>query len=364
MDLPANPAGSPQPSPSAEPVVPSLVPAQAPQRPAPRRRSIFGILVTLTLFLGLGGSLLLNLLLLAGHLGTDSEGSIQEKYFSHVRSGSQKVVIIPVSGVILDGSDSFVKHAIDRVSKDDAVKAIVLRVDSPGGSVSGSNFLYHHLKKLTTDSKRPMVVSMGSLAASGGYYVSMAAGPTPDSIYAEPTTWTGSIGVIIPHYNVAGLFKEYGVKEDSVASHRLKNMGSLAREMTDEERKIFQELVDESFAQFKQIIRENRPQFQKDPAALDKLATGQVYTAQQAKKLGLIDQVGFLEDAVERAIALAKLDPKDVTVVKYRPEMSLTDLLLGQARSSGMDLNQLLDAASPQAYYLANHLPPLGKIRP
>ena len=363
MDSPANSAGSPQPSPSAGPVAPAFAPTQ-PQRQPPRRRSILGLLVMLVLFLGLGGSLLLNLLLLSGRLGTDSEPNVQEKYVSHARSASDKVAIIPIDGVILEGGDGFVKHAIDRASKDKSVKAIVLRVDSPGGSVSGSNFLYHHLKKLTAKSKIPLVVSMGSLAASGGYYVAMAAGPTPDSIYAEPTTWTGSIGVIIPHYNVAGLFKEYGIQEDSVASHRLKNMGSLAREMTDEERKIFQNLVDESFLQFKQIIRDNRPQFQKDPAALDKLATGQVYSAQQAQKLGLVDQIGFLEDAVDRAIALAKLDPKDVTVVKYRPEISLADLFLGQARSRGFDLDQLLDAAAPQAYYLANHLPPLGKSRP
>jgi protease-4 len=364
MDTPANAAGSPQPSPSAGPAAPSPVATASPQRAAPRHRSVFGLLVMLVFFLGLGGSLLLNLFLLAGRLGTDSDAAVQEKYFSHERSARHKVAIIPISGMILEGGDGFVKHAIDRVSKDETVSAIVLRVDSPGGSVSGSNFLYHHLKNLTAKSKIPMVVSMGSLAASGGYYVSMAAGPTPDSIYAEPTTWTGSIGVIIPHYNLAGLLKEYGVKEDSVASHRLKNMGSLAREMTDEERKIFQDLVDESFAQFKQIIRENRPRFQSDPTALDKLATGQVYTAQQARKLGLIDSIGFLEDAVDRAIKLAKLDPKDVTVVKLRPETGLLDLLLGQARGSGFELNQLLDAASPQAYYLANHLPPLVKGRP
>lgn len=361
MDFPANSAGSPQPSPPIGSGSPSPVASRVPQRAVPRRRSILGLLVMVLLFLGLGGSLLLNLLLLAGHLGTDSDGNIQEKYFSHARSASHKVAIIPISGVILEGSDGFVKHAIDRVSKDDAVKAVVLRVDSPGGSVSGSNYLYHHLKKLTEKSKIPLVVSMGSIAASGGYYVSMAAGPTPDSIYAEPTTWTGSIGVIIPHYNVAGLFKEYGIQEDSVASHRLKNMGSLARQMTDEERKIFQDLVEESFIQFKDIIRENRPQL-KD--TLDKLATGQIYTAKQALKQKLIDRIGFLEDAVDQAIKLAKLDAKNVTVVKYRPEINLADLLLGQARSSGFDLNQLLDSASPQAYYLANHLPPLGKGRP
>jgi protease-4 len=312
-------------------------------------------LAILAMILVLGGSLLLNLGLLAGRLGTDSEGGVQEKYVSHARSASRKVVVIPISGVILESGDGFVKRAIDRVLKDDSVKAIVLRVDSPGGSVSGSNYLYHHLKLLREKSKIPMVVSMGGLAASGGYYVSMAVGPTPDSIFAEPTTWTGSIGVIIPHYNLAGLLEDYGVKEDSVVSHRLKNMGSLAREMSQEE------LVDESFTQFKQIIRDNRLRFRNDPAALDKLATGQVYTAQQACKLGLVDKIGFLEAAVDRAIELAKLDPADVIVVKYRPETSLLDLLTGQARSGGLDLNQLLDAAAPQAYYLATHLPPLGK---
>ena len=125
---------------------------------------------------------------------------------------------------------------------------------------------------------------MGGIAASGGYYVSMAVGDTPDTIFAEPTTWTGSIGVIIPHYNLADLMDDWGIKEDTIASHRLKTMGSLAKPMTEEERKIFQGLVDDSFGRFKEIIRDGRPKFRKDPAALDKLATGQVFTAEQALK--------------------------------------------------------------------------------
>ena len=109
------------------------------------------------------------------------------------------------------------------------LKALVVRINSPGGSISGSDYIYHHLRELNEKTQIPIVVSMGALAASGGYYASMAVGGTRDTIFAEPTTWTGSIGVIIPHYNIAGLMKEVGVVEDSIASHRLKEMGSLTR---------------------------------------------------------------------------------------------------------------------------------------
>ena len=119
------------------------------------------------------------------------------------------------------------------------LKALVIRVNSPGGTISGSDYMLHHLQEFKKKTKVPIVVSMGAMAASGGYYVSMAVGDTPDSIFAEPTTWTGSIGVIIPHYNLAGLMKEVGIEEDEVTSHRLKGMGSIARPMTEEEKEDF-----------------------------------------------------------------------------------------------------------------------------
>ena len=153
---------------------------------------------------------------------------IQEKYFSHARYGSNKVAILHVEGVILDG-EGLVKREIERAAKDDSVKAVVLRVDSPGGTVSGSDYIYHHLTKLAE--KKPIVVSMGSVAASGGYYVSMAVGSNPNTIFAEPTTWTGSIGVIIPHYDATGLMEKVGIKSDSIASHPLKGMGSFMKPM-------------------------------------------------------------------------------------------------------------------------------------
>ena len=171
----------------------------------------------------------------------------------------------------------------------------------------------------------------------------------------------GSIGVIIPIYEAADLMKEWGIQEDSVASHRLKSMGSFAKHMTDEEREIFQTLVDESFDRFKGIIRKGRPEFAKDPEALDLLATGQIYTADQSLENGLIDKIGFIEDAIDRAIELAKLDKNKVDVIEYKQEPNLASILMGgQARSQSFDLSTMLDMAAPRAYYVCTWLPPLA----
>jgi protease-4 len=305
----------------------------------------------------LAGSALLNLLLLAG-FSLDTGHRVREKFVSHNPVGPEKVAIISVKGLILGGDNTFVKRQIDQAGKDKTIKAIVLRIDSPGGTVSGSDYYYHHLRKLAEGSKVPMVVSMGAEAASGGYYIAMAVGPVPDVIFAEPTTWTGSIGVIIPHYNLGQLLGKCGVEEDSVVSGALKNMGSLSRPMTDAERKIFQSLVDDSFRRFKSIVQHGRPKLTR-PADLDHVATGQVFTAEQAKQNGLVDQIGFLEDAVERAITLARIDPDQARVIKYEPEPSLFGSMLGfEAKRGGVDLPELVaDLTSPQAYYLSTRLP-------
>ena len=204
---------------------------------------------------------------------------------------------------------------------------------------------------------------MGSIAASGGYYVSMAVGHEPLTIFAEPTCFTGSIGVIIPHYNVAGFMEEYGLADDSIASHELKKMGSLTKPMTPEEKEIFQALVNDSFEQFKKVIRSGRSEFEKNPKKLDALATGQIYSAEQAvKRNGLIDKIGFLEDAVDRAIELAHLDGNKVKVVRYKQEAGLGSILMGgqSSKSQSLDLKALLEMTTPKAYYLASWLPGLA----
>jgi protease-4 len=311
------------------------------------------------------GSVMLNLLLMAilGLTTADGEARVQEKYFSHNRNATDKVAIFSIEGTILSG-EGFFKQQIDHARQDiedGALKAIVVRVDSPGGTISGSDYMLYHLRKLADETKVPLVVSMGPVAASGGYYVSMCVGDRPESIYAEPSTWTGSIGVVIPHFNVAELIARWGIQDDAVASDPLKTMGSIARKMTPQERKIFQELVDQGFTQFKDVIKQGRPKFKKDPAALDKLATGQVYTAKQALENGLIDKIGYIEDAIDRAIHLAGLNKKDVRVVKYKAEPHLSDILWGESRvQTPFDLATLMDLATPRAYFLCTWLPAMA----
>lgn len=328
--------------------------------PPPPRPSFWRRLFTVIMLVVFTGSVLLNIALIGavGLLYGDFEDRVREKTISGELTAPDKVAVISLDGVLLE-AEGFFKRQIDRARKDHTVKAVVLRVESPGGTIAASDELYHLLRGLAEERKIPIVVSMGSIAASGGYYVSMAVGDAPDTIFAEPATWTGSIGVIIPHYNLGDLLEKVGVKEDSVASDRLKHMGTFTRPMTEEERKIFQTLVEESFAQFKDVIRAGRPKFRRDPKALDRLATGQIYSANQAKTQGLVDRIGFLDDAVKRAIELARLSPANVHVVRYRREVDLLGALL-QSNARVPDMASLLQSATPQAYYLYTSLPPLA----
>jgi protease-4 len=284
----------------------------------------------------------------------------QEKYHSLARYAEQKIAIIDVEGAILEG-DGFVKRQIDAVKEDTSVVAVVLRINSPGGTVTGSDFIYHYLRQLVEARKLPMVVSMGSLCASGGYYIAMAVGDEKDVIYAEPTTWTGSIGVVIPHYDLSGLLGLWSVKDDSLVSGPLKTMGSPTKPMTEQERKVLQTLVNDSFAGFKGIVASGRPKFKADPAALDAVATGQVFTAQQALDRGLVDKLGFIEDAISRAAELANVSTDNVRCVKYEKPTSFVGELLGvRTPATGgyaIDASALVDLATPRAYYLWTTLP-------
>jgi protease IV len=295
---------------------------------------------------------------------------LEEKYFSNSRTAKDKVAIITVEGII-EHQDGFAKWQIDQAREDPNVKAVVLRVDSPGGTITGSNYLYHLLTDLAEKKKIKLVVSMGGMAASGGYYISMAVGKTPDTIYAEPTTWTGSIGVVMPHYDISELLEKWNITDDSIVSNPLKLIGSPTRkvspELAKQEHDILQKLIDESFSDFKEIVKKGRPEFEKNPAELDKIATGEVFTAKQAKANHLVDELGYIDEAVAQAIKLNDLDADNVRVVKYSaPKGLLNEMLLGSsassdlsslARGSRLDLSALLDLTAPRAYYLCTWLP-------
>ncbi|MBI1902266.1 MAG: signal peptide peptidase SppA [Planctomycetia bacterium] len=321
-------------------------------------RLIFGIVPIILV--------LLLLLVVASFLFGSPDGVQERSFQDHRFEGTtHKIAVIRVEGPLLT-SEGYIKRQIDQVVEDEDVKAVVLRVNSPGGLVSATDDLYHQLLEMRKSRGKgqdiPIVVSMGGIAASGGYYLSMAVGDAPNAIFVEPVTWTGSIGVIIPHYDASGLLKEWSVKENSIVSHRLKGMGSLTREMTDEERAILQGLVDDSFTRFKAVVQTGRPKM--NAQQIDQVATGQVFTARQALAAGLADKEGYIEDAIDRVIELARqkdasLKADDFGAVEYRSPFTLVDLVVAQASSDEpkLSVEALLDLTTPRAYYICTWLP-------
>lgn len=283
--------------------------------------------------------------------------NVPEKLVMGDNLSTKKVAIITVSGMIVGGDESFVKKQIDAAKKDEDVVAVVLRVNSPGGTVTGSEYYLHHLKKLKSERNIPIVVSMGDMATSGGYYVSMAS----DEIFAEQSTITGSIGVVLSRYDMTELFDKIGVEPDPITSGPMKAMGAMGKPLSEEERKIFQDLIDDMFTQFKQVVKDGRDNFNKDPESLDELATGQVYTANQAIANGLIDKIGFQEDAVDRALELAGRTLNNTKVVKYKPNLSVMDKMLGgEIKAPESPSETIVEIINPKAYYLCPGFLPVG----
>ncbi|MGL6193605.1 MAG: signal peptide peptidase SppA [Thermoguttaceae bacterium] len=277
------------------------------------------------------------------------DSKLPEKFVAGNQNAVPKIAIITISGTIVGSDDGFIAKQIENARTDKDVKAVVLRVVSPGGTITGSDYYLYKLKEMKAERGIPVIVSMGALAASGGYYVSMVG----DEIYAEETTITGSIGVIVPFYNISGLCEKVGVKADPIVSGPLKEMGNFTRPMTEEERKIWQKLIDQSFDRFKEVIREGRKNFAANPEKLDEIATGQVYSAEEALENGLIDEIGFQDDAIKRAITLAGYTENNCKVVKYKTIKGLMEIMLeGKAQDAAVQAKLLKTLTSPQLYYM------------
>ncbi len=241
-------------------------------------------------------------------------------------SGTQRVVVIKIDGVIgLDDSGFLggsthedLLSQIRQAAKDPLVRAVVLRVESPGGGVVSSNEIYSALQEVKAAEKF-LVVSMGSVAASGGYYVAAPA----DTIYANPDTITGSLGVIISSVNYEETFDKLGLRQVVYKSGKYKDILSPARDATQEEEQILQTFVDESYQGFVDVIVEGRDLPRE---TVLELADGRIYSGRQAQELGLVDELGNQKEAIEAAKTLAGL-PEGALVVRYRYSNSLQSLL-------------------------------------
>jgi protease IV len=265
-----------------------------------------------------------SLLLVIGALALSDGGG-----FSGV--GGDRVAVIPVEGVIGDDMAKSVNQHLKQYGDDARVKAIILRVNSPGGGVAASQEIYREVKRVKDEKKKKIVVSMSTVGASGGYYIAAPA----DYIFANPGTITGSIGVIAEWVNFKELAEWAKLKTVVFKSGEFKDTGSPTREMTDEERRYFQGMIDELYGQFVRAVAEGRKgrgaegRKLNDEAQVRALADGRVYTGTQALQNGLIDAEGNYEDALKYTAKLigVKGDPQVVTPPKPREGFSILDLL-------------------------------------
>jgi protease-4 len=259
---------------------------------------------------------------------------------------ASKIAVIPLSGTITAGGSSLlsgsaitpelVRDYLAKVESDRSVKAIIFRIESPGGEIAPCQEILWEIERV--GETKTIVVSMGGTAASGGYYISTKA----DKIVALPTTMTGSIGVISQMMNIEGLLEKLGIEIETFKGGKYKDMYRGLREMTQEEKEIMQEMVDEFYEQFVEVVAEGRGLSEEE---VRDLATGQIYTGTEAKKLGLIDELGDINTAINLTAEIAGID---TPIVEYYKPPGLTIWsLLGlvdsiEARLSGLSAEDIL----------------------
>jgi protease-4 len=223
-----------------------------------------------------------------------------------------------------------VREELRKAEDDDRVKALIVRINSPGGTITASDILYRELHGFKTRKKIPVVAAIMDVGASGGYYAALAA----DTIVAHPTTVTGSIGVIMLTVNAQGLLEKIGVAPLAIKSGPRKDAGSPFRGLTEEERAIFQSVIDEMHSRFVRLIAESRKIPEERVRAF---ADGRIYTAEQALGLGLVDRVGYLEDVVEAARKAAGLSEARI-VMYHRPKEYRANFYSAAPSPGGSDL--------------------------
>ena len=258
-------------------------------------------------------------------------------YFSNREEsfwGGEKIAIIEVRGVILDAQP--VVEKLVKLRKNEKIKAIILRIDSPGGGVGPAQEIHAEVKKAQKEKK--VLVSMGSVAASGGYYIACAA----DRIIANPGSITGSIGVIVESLNVEELLGKLGLRSVVVKSGKHKDLGSPMRPMTGEDRKLLQGVIDSVHEQFIKAVAEGR----KLPVEkVRRLADGRIFSGDQARSLGLVDELGNLEDTIAAAAQMAGIRGEPEVLYPEKKRFSLFDLLIQETMQKIME--NLKESAPP-----------------
>jgi len=251
-------------------------------------------------------------------------------------SSGDKVAVLRVEDIILDSQ--IYLDSIDAIAKDDDIKALVVRIDSPGGSVGPSQEIYSELKELGKE--LPIVASIGGVGASGGYYIACAA----EKIYANPGSITGSIGVIAQFASYEKLLAWAKIDVEVIKSGKYKDVGSSFREMSEADKQYIQDLIDNVYSQFKLVVANAR---NLDPKQIDKVADGKIYTGEQALNLKLIDELGTINDAIKMAGKLGGIEGKPEVISLPKKRSRLMDLL-----NSKIDTNILTSVPTKSRFGL------------
>lgn len=264
------------------------------------------------------------------------------KEFTLEGSGTDKILLIPVNGLISDMPKKGLIHTsasvveqivsqINKAEKDKQIKAVLFKINSPGGTITASDLLYHEISLFKERTGTKITVSMMDVATSGAYYISLPA----DLIMAHPTTVTGSVGVIYLQPKVGGLMDKIGLGVDVKKYGKNKDMGSPFRDSSEEEQKLMQKAVNDFGERFIRLVQKHR---KPERQALSEISTARVFLAEEALKLGLVDKIGYLSDAVKESKMLAGIS-KDARVVVYRRNEFPEDNYYNTAGIASEDLN-------------------------
>ncbi|MBI1373542.1 MAG: signal peptide peptidase SppA [Phycisphaera sp.] len=315
---PVNPGNADAPPPPPPPPPPGYgYPYPAPQPGAGQPRGLVANISKLGALLSFGFVIFFAGFYLALFSFTSKTGPTLSTYREGTTDG--RIAIIPIDGVIMGSKVSFIRRVVDRVVEDKTIKAVIVRVESPGGGVTASDQILHQLKRIREKRGKdfPVIGSYGAVAASGGYYVSCLCDP----IYCEPTTITGSIGVIGEVFTFQELLEDkLGVKTEvitSTGSPEKDTANNMFRTWTDKDRKVMRDMLDTMYGQFVDVVHENRGRVFAKREDVLKVATGRIYTAKDAVGAGLVDEIGYLDAVIEKAENMAGLTKGEAPVVVY-----------------------------------------------
>jgi protease-4 len=344
-----NPSG--QQAPMAEEPLQMVQPIDQPRVvPPPKKKSSFWrVIVGILLGLSVIGNIVM-FIVLVGMAVLFAAGQ-EEGYRENVlQSGprDKKIVVVTLDGIIDDKVSEKVVKQVDRIRGDRSVKAMILQINSPGGGVAASDRIYVAVSSLTKMDEIPAVACMQDVAASGGYYSAVGC----DRIVAEPTTITGSIGVIMSSFVVQDLLEnKLGIQPIVIKAGGKKDWPSPFKAVTDEQRAYLEErLIQPAYKRFVDVVKEGRPNL--TARQVDELADGSIYTGQLAEQVGLVDRIGYMKDAIDEAMKLAKLNK--AMVVRYKEPFSLAEMLTGAEGMANFkfDRSTLCDLSTPQLMYL------------